>query len=113
MRVPAQHLLALALAGCLAAAQGFSWKQCGEGGFAVKDVALTPEPVQPGSTAVFKISADAGALRGAAVGAEQPPAGRSNAEALHQHRRAGLTPAPLPSCASQAWRCSRARSTCS
>lgn len=37
---------------------GFQWKDCGEGAFAVQDVALTPESVKPGDTATFHISAE-------------------------------------------------------
>lgn len=40
----------------------FDWKSCGTGEakFSVKDVTLTPEPVSPGSTAVFTINATSG-----------------------------------------------------
>lgn len=54
-------LLALALAYLVQACSGFSWAQCGEGAFAVKDVTLTPDPVAAGDNAVFKITANSGA----------------------------------------------------
>jgi hypothetical protein len=38
----------------------FEWKACGAGDFKITDVELAPEPVSPGSTVSFSITANAG-----------------------------------------------------
>lgn len=55
------YLLAASLLLAATGASAFEWKTCAEGLMAVTDVVLTPEPIAPGQTASFTISADAGA----------------------------------------------------